>query len=46
MHNLLNILCYKRKRTDSDFKSAQYRLTNGSENDKSELLIRRYSRYS
>ncbi|MEB0898324.1 AlbA family DNA-binding domain-containing protein [Citrobacter portucalensis] len=38
MHNLLNMLRYKSEGTDIDFKSAQYRFTNGSENDKSELL--------
>lgn len=38
MHNLLSMLRYKSEGTDIDFKSAQYRFTNGSENDKSELL--------
>lgn len=38
MHNLLNMLRYKSEGTDIDFKSAQYRFNNGSENDKSELL--------
>ncbi|EMH4161741.1 ATP-binding protein [Pluralibacter gergoviae] len=38
MNNLLNTLRYKSEGTDIDFKSAQYRFTNGSENDKSELL--------
>jgi hypothetical protein len=38
MHNLLNMLRYKSEGTDIDFKSAQYRFTNGSENDKAELL--------
>lgn len=38
MHKLLNTLRYKSEGTDIDFKSAQYRFTNGSENDKSELL--------
>ena len=38
MHNLLNMLRYKSEGTDIDFKSSQYRFTNGSENEKSELL--------
>lgn len=38
MNNLLNRLRYKSEGTDIDFKSAQYRFTNGTEHDKSELL--------
>lgn len=38
MKDLLSMLRYKSEGTDIDFKSAQYRFINGSENDKSELL--------
>lgn len=38
MIELLNMLRYKSEGTDIDFKSAQYRFTKGTEEEKSELL--------
>ena len=38
MIELLNMLRYKSEGTDIDFKSAQYRFTRGTEEEKSELL--------
>lgn len=38
MDDLLTALRYKSEGTDIDFKSAQYRFTNGSEEDKAEML--------
>ncbi|MEE5083126.1 ATP-binding protein [Pseudomonas alliivorans] len=38
MIDLLNMLRYKSEGTDIDFKSTQYRFSNGTEADKSELL--------
>lgn len=38
MGELLTALRYKSEGTDIDFKSAQYRFINGSEDDKGEML--------